>query len=591
MDPTGILSVAMAVENYVPSLVDHEQRIDNIETFDDTVGPELTNLKTSLANLAASLQGLATNRDLVLAYADIARLKALASLPAVYSDYSADEFLTYDFSDLTDLTFLATVDEGVRFSPEAIHQAELSIYSGLDPGATLIGGFLLPKYNPALRLASVGGIGTLNISQYGYQTSALVQKHMSRKRTRYGGELTVCTNGAFWQSGTYNPVTHIFTRQGETFVVLDPALAQINHRMIRLQEYWIDTYQVPYWEWVVTPHTVYGATMGQTWLNSHDGWLVQVGLYLGALAAAGDITIDICGVTPNGAPDPGNVIQHVVAVRAGLVANALNIIAIPATFLAAGNRYSMILTAGGAHFISYGAASTTIEGTMFYSTDGLFYAGDIAHALCFNLYFASFVAARQSINMAGLELSGGIAKIDILAEMVEPAATALVWEIQLGGPTGAWTALTDLNPGALVGLPPLIPLRATFLGTSDIAPGIALTGSQVTISRPRTGFLHLSLPRLPAAPTSSIKVIARLEHWKSVADGGHHTMTATILPFGAGANSSPVIADQKLDAFTTLRTMTFTMEAPTSNFRIEMDGITTTPLDVFHVAERVDIEA
>ena len=57
------------------------------------------------------------------------------------------------------------------------------------------------------------------MAQYTYETTEVVTLYRARERRRYGGSMTVCTNGAWWQSGQYDSVTNTFRINGETWEV------------------------------------------------------------------------------------------------------------------------------------------------------------------------------------------------------------------------------------------------------------------------------------------------------------------------------------------------------------------------------------
>jgi hypothetical protein len=420
---------------------------------------------------------------------------------------------------------------------------------------------------------------------------------MSRTRTRYGAPFTVCTNSAFWRSGTYDPNTHIFRKNGETFVVLagDTGAA---HAGIRLEQFWIDTYQEPYWDYIVIPQSVNGAVLAQSFLNSADGWLAQIGLFFVAKAGSGDVTVAVCEVGDNGAPDASKVIVSATLPWASIIVSSTvsTKVALPPTFLKAGKRYAIVLISAAAHTVGISTTGAYTQGTMFYSTDGVYQMGDLTKDLMFELYFCSFAAPRVSIQLNPISLSGGIAAIDILAQSVVPENCSLTYEVQVGG---IWSSLSGVTPNLLIGLPPLIPLRATFVGTTDVAAGVMLTGSVCHFSRPRTDFNHISAVREPAAPTASIKVMEQIEKFNP----SNHSIEARL--WAAGEPTLELVATGYEDVLilqedenheTIQRTWTFAVPddsvygGDVSTYKIRTIGHTSTALDVFHVAQRVDID-
>jgi len=111
---------------------------------------------------------------------------------------------------------------------------------------------------------------------------------MSRQRIRYGTEFTVCTNSAFWQSGTYDPISGIFTlKDGETFKaafdltggIYSANSGGLSHVSVRLQEFWSDTVSDPYWDRITTTNQISGAQIVETFPIGQDAWLHSVGLF------------------------------------------------------------------------------------------------------------------------------------------------------------------------------------------------------------------------------------------------------------------------------------------------------------------------
>ena len=74
-------------------------------------------------------------------------------------------------------------------------------------------------------------------------------------------------------------IIHTLTKNGEVFEIenADEVFHQQN-KWARLRKIWFDTVEVPYWEKVKINHSVNGSQVGQTFLNSQDGWLTQIEL-------------------------------------------------------------------------------------------------------------------------------------------------------------------------------------------------------------------------------------------------------------------------------------------------------------------------
>jgi hypothetical protein len=588
LSPLGVESITMLTDTALPQLENVEDRVEDLEGFRKDVEPRVSTIASDIAKLANSIKGL-SNQGLVtrIAY-DVARLKEVAGIPDERIDYASDHFLTLDETNTTDPTLLALVQEGIRFAPENEGLAQLQVFDPLNPRQVIAGGILLPAYDRTLRLATGQRSGELSIAQYSYQTHEMRELTMTRQRIRYGEELTVCTNNSWWQSGQYDPISGIFTKDGETFQVGTTFTSYdgtINHEILRLQRFWYDTVEEPYWDEVTVDHTVQGAQVAQTFLNSQDGWLDAIGLSFTRIAADGIVTLALTK-TVRGEPDLDSVIAFVEVGRDKLrLAPEETVVALPPTYLQAGERYGIVVTTTADHWLAVTEGSNFAQGTLFYNTDGAYQQGDLTKDLVFSLYFAKFRSNFVRVDMQPLQLQGGITKIDILANTIAPKSTTITYEIQVGS---SWYPLAAVEQTALIGLPPLLPLRIAFNGTTDMMPGVMLSGSQVKVSRPRTTFKHISKARTLPAPAQNIQVKERLEYF----DPAYHTSSCKLRTGAGYATEVAATAVTELpipEESAVERTYTFALPAAVPSYEIQTEGTTTTALKTFHVAERVDI--
>jgi hypothetical protein len=179
--------------------------------------------------------------------------------------------------------------------------------------------------------------------------------------------------------------------------------------------------------------------------------------------------------------------------------------------------------------------------------------------------------------------------------MIKPASCDLAFEVQVGG---VWTPLEAVESGntILFGLPPLLPFRAIFTGTTDVQPGLNKAQSVLKYSRPRTTFKHISKLYTLSSPVQIFTVDVILENYKEA----NHDLTCTLSAAGTGPALSPAttvdtVLDPPLDArdSTHLRIKrrfhwtASQITAPMSSVKITLDGATTSALDTFHVGERV----
>jgi hypothetical protein len=602
LSPSDVESIEMEVSNKLPQVNRNKVSIDALEAWKSLVSSRVDALASELAKLIGKISGLGSDSDIAGLAADVARLKELNELEDNYSDYGADRFLDTEESNLLDVNFLAKVEEGVRFDDDAANETAIALFNPIEPHVKVSSGLILPYYTERFVPVVSGYQQAQSISQYTYGSHSCKQLSISRTRIRYGEEKTICTNARWWRDGTYDRATGIFRNGNETWEVLQ------NHTLtrggpvvaVRLRRFWVDTYQETYWEHIVTNHVINGSLIGQTFLQPQTAWVTGIGLYFTSKGPSGDVNVLICE-TEHGQPALGKVIAKSTLAYANILTstNGATVTKVPfqPTLLEAGKRYAIVLITGGNHYVGMANGTAYAQGTFFVSVDGAYQIGTFERDMMFSLYQAQFPVTRREINLQALSLSGGISNIDIMASMAVPESCALTFECQIGG---VWKPLSEVVSGNTIfyGLPPLVPFRAVFTGTTDIQPGIDTTNSRLFYSRPRTTFKHISENITVSTPTRTFKVIVILENYYET----NHNLTCTIQVGGSGGEISPgsvtdVELDPPVDARSVnhkriKRTFSWTTAQILSNqtiFRITLDGTTTSALDTFHVAERVHL--
>lgn len=599
LGPAGVLSVELAEGGRVPNTYREKLRTDELFNWRALIGPQIDSIRSDIAAIKALLGQRGDQRLLEQVVIDVARVKEALELEDGYTAYDADRFLDINESNTTHVNFLAKVEEGIRFSDDAAMETSLQIFNPINPDVAISNGFLLPKYTEVQRIKVGPFAEELAIADYPFQTHEMVQRTMSRTRIRYGEEKTVCTNNAWWKSGKYDSAQGVFTKAGDTWEVLSQT-GRAGHQITRLRRFWVDTYEENYWDRIVVDHTINGQQISNTYLNGADGWLTSIGLFFTAKGATGNVDIALAEVK-YGMPDVESVLNKITLdvanIQVSADATVETKIPFPATFLEAGKRYAIILTTGGNHFVGMANGTQYAQGTFFVSVDGAYQQGTANKDLMFSLYFAKFARTRTTVELQPMSLAGGITDIDILAPMLVPGSCELTFEVSIAG---NWLPLDNVLSGNTVlhGLPPLLPLRAVFTGTTDVQGGINLIESRLRFSRPRTTLKHISKSYTLAAPTQSFKVVALLENYYET----NHNMTCTIRANGAGGELNPATTvDEEMDPPADprsanhkriKRTFTWTnaqITAPMSTVVITMNGSTTSPLDTTHVGERIHL--
>lgn len=589
LTPSGISEVAMVEINRLPSVQQNHQRLNENDSWRLQTGTMIDTMRTDIANLGARVVGTVRAEELVPMGMDIARLKELMDLSDDLSAYGADHFLDQSESDMEHPDMLAHVEEGIRFAFAQQRVANIQLLNPLEDRVRKTGEVTLPAWTPDPRISITGRDGELPITQYQIQSVETRQLTRSRERVRYGPYQTVCTNAHWWKSGRYDVATGIFHKDGDSYEVQNEKgklYANGLTHWVRVRQIFVDKYEEAYWEKIVHTETINGAVIGQTFLNSQDGWLTEIDLFFTQVAGSGAVNV-LVTETNAGAPDVNNVIARVSVDQGDLKTwPTATTVAVPPTYLKKGKRYAILLITQGAHMVAYVQGNKFAQGSLFYSTDGAWFQGDLLRDMSMVIKFASFVSPRVEVQIQPFELANGIANIDILSESFTPEGTELVWEIQVNG---VWRPIQYYEENILVGLPALLPARMVFVGTTDLMPCITLgSASTVTTWRARTDFKHISTTRTIGTPIDLVEVRLRLEGW----DSGKHTCICRLLT--GVAFDTEVTADSSEDRATEdpeaiERRFFFELNTPVEEYKIQISGTTDNALVTYHVAERVDM--
>ena len=72
-----------------------------------------------------------------------------------------------------------------------------------------------------------------------------------------------------------------------------------------------------------------------------------------------------------------------------------NTVTIPPTFMKKGSKYAVVLISNANHTLGMTSGQTYLDGTFFYSTDGIYYQGDITKDLMLQVWGANSTARRS----------------------------------------------------------------------------------------------------------------------------------------------------------------------------------------------------
>lgn len=616
LNSSGIVEIVRNTAMEAPNLAEEDDRLNALDIWRELIGSILDTLRSDIAGLAARFKGLAQQEFVNYIAADIARVKKRLQLPQAYSAYHADNFLSYEFSDVIHVDWLALVEEGVRFSNANIMDSQLGLLNQYDATVKVADFFVLPNYVEIVRFGNVtqaDGWDAQAIATYPYTVVDYIQKTRQRWRWRYGPIFEVCTNwlhamediqnASLSTSGQFDPISGTFRfNNGEIWEVVDSAEYIAGaHQNVRVRAMWKDLVTETYMKQIVSKLQASGSIMGNTFLNSQDGWLTSLDIAFAAKGSTGDVTVLICETAGNGEPDLDAVIAR-TTILAGDIrlwisgAPVLTKASFVPTFLNAGKRYAFVLITAGNHQVWLARGNKYTQGTLFYITDERWATSDPSRDIAFYANFAKFDSPRVEVAMQPLTLDQGIAAIDILAQAIIPPQCQMKHMINI--PAIGWIDLDDAQlldgesglSHPLAGLPPLVQYKIILIGTTESMPGFGVgVNSRTRTRRPRSDMRHISEP-LTCPSSQKVTVKLRLENWYST----RHTFLIKILT-GTGFTtistpSSRVDTVAPDDPHALTIEAVFNLGAPITTFRTRMEGTTDNIHVLYHVAERVDIE-
>lgn len=588
LDSTSVVSVTQNTAAQVQSTEELDVRQTAMEVFKTIIEPRVLSLASDLSALTERVNklGQGNNISLVRVYQDLARLKRNADLPQDYSQYGDDTFLSDDLSDTTDsagLGYDAQISNGLSFAAANQDESELSLFSANDPNASLSNGngVLLPKYDSQVKLRTSSDLAsTTSMSQYGYQTFNIVHRSYTSWRLRYGPWWWYYYPYPAWYYYVYGLYPALAWSAFYPWIVPYYSWAWPYYVYYWWPYYWYEAFTVTYDETEVTNHSIQGAQVAQTFLIANDVWATRLGFYISAKGADENIFLTLCETT-NGMPDISKSVMHMSYPYQSITVG-WNRTDIPPTFMKRGSRYALVVTSNVNHQVGMAAGEDYIDGTFFYSTDGAYYLGDLTKDMMLELWGAVFNSSQVTIEMAPINLDGGIRSIDLWARGVNPDSTEMIWEVRPSG-AGDWIPLDKDHLTALTGAPPLFQLRGRFVGTRDMMPGVVVTGSRLAVARPKQVFKHVSDLWTLDTPSSVVAVQVMLGGF----DETPHDCTVRLYANG-GYVSNDGVSTETIDADTKTykRVYHFTIPSPSvSNFRIVIDGTTTSPANLFTVTE------
>jgi hypothetical protein len=603
LTPAGVESITQLTANRVVSTYRNAEDIILINGRLSAVGPQIDTLRTDISGLASAVRTKAEAKFVHAIALDMARVKERVDLPDDYSTYGADHFLDELESDPDAPGYDCLVREGARFALAASSTARVALENAIDPRVTVNDNMVLPKYVAVPRLSIIGNEAEYpltNTTQENVETRLLQETRIVRE---FLGSTYWCSNTSWWNSGQYDPITGIFRRGGETFVItsnpLPPtsvtdAAGNLAGRAVYAHRYTERSVIDERWEHVSTTENVIGSISAQTVLHSQDGYLAEHHFFVTKKASSGDIRVLICEVNEADQPMLHRVLAQTVIPNAQInVWPQPTVAAVKPVFIARGKRTARVYISSAAHFIALVLGNKLAQGARHYKQDGVWVQSLTGEDVAFEDRYCRFENPVVTVQLQPLELAGGINNIRINNDATVPEGTDIDYRIRVAG---EWRSLREgsRNVNILASLPALVQFQAVLVGTTDVMPsfGVGENRSEVLLERPKTTMTHVSAPRLMPAPINSTEVNLRLENWDEGV--GKHAVTVTILT-GVGyatVETADAVSSEADPHDATVRNVkaTFNLAAPSSDFKIKAVGASGSSAQRFHIAERADIE-
>ena len=558
---TGVESIEMLVSNELPQSRDLDSRLGVVETWKVGAEPRIQSIATDLAALAERTSELADHASFVNLASDIASLREALQIPDTNTGWGADRFEDATESDPLGVGYSAVVGNGLRFGHAGESTAPVALLNPSDPSVYRdADGLVLPAFTHEQILRTTGYAGSISINAYPAWAWSWYPYVHTLWSYHYGWSWNWYRpwwNSWYWSY--YGPTYHYYLGS----------------------RYWLNRILGAY-QPGVTPESDTGAMIAQTFLQPNSRWETRVGIYLTTVDAGAGLQLLITE-TNAGKPDLTRVLSRTTVVAGDLeVYPVETLVDVQPAYLEGGKRYALVLISQGAHRLAVVSGSTYTQGTLFYGTDGDYLQGDLTKDLMFTLYGAKFSHPRIEIPLESVSLAGGLTDIDLAADQVVPDGTDLSYEIQVNG---VWRRLAEDADLLSGGTHNLVPLRAVFVGTQDLASAVWLNASGLKASRPADTFTHWSSERTLTAASDNIEVHVLVSAWS----GTDHALTITLETATTTYTATGVVQSDEAGARRFVATFAPEVGTGISAYQIKIVGTRAAGTVPFVVTERTDI--
>ncbi|WAJ26851.1 hypothetical protein [Antarcticirhabdus aurantiaca] len=588
----GIQAIEPGLPWRAKSLYDVEGRVTKLELRVSQLFEDTASIRTDLGNLAAQIKTIPDARLIGQIVRDTSQLRQRAQLPEEARNYWFNFALVKDDWDFSQGGYYR-IREGIRYQYVAQFDHQLRV---ADPGRSDLSiwdnHFYLPKYTEVARITSPDGSGSKDISSEVHSVTTAVQHTSSHTNIRYGETVTVCENVAGWGNIAERRPGEIFGVGGETFVSAgvsaspynDLPTADTGHRHYDVARVIYDTWETSYTTYDVKVYGLSGSIVGNTFLNSQAFVATSIDLTFTRVDASEPVNLFVCYARPDGSPDQEAVVARSVVQGAALKVGKVRFPFQP-TLLEQGRRYAWFTTTKGNNALMTNSGNAFLGGSSFLITDGAWAQLSTTEDFAFVVNGARFQQTRTVVQMNAITLDGGMTEIEMIYRGFEPAATKLVWEVQAQGDT-EWVPLDARLDNPLASLPPLVNLRAVFLGTEDLAPAIDLnTFARCIAGRMRPDMRAITKLIAFGFATNKAQVVLNMDAFDPARNTAEPRL---VLANGTAVTADAIKAER--DPVKTSRTKftaDFTLPAGTTGARVRIDSTTNS---VIHVPFGQDVQ-
>lgn len=602
LTPAGIESIEQLTQNRLGSVRANAEQIGQIDARLAAVGPQIDTLKTDISGLADDLSSKVSAGAFFDLARDVARVKDISGLPDDYAAWGADLYLTDDESDTDHPSFNARIDDGLRFPAAGQAETHIALENPSEPRVTVTSNLAVPSFTSQVRTSVVGRDAEYPLTNSTIETVDITESVETRGTARVLGRERISQSSGIWDQMTYLGGQFFKRSTGETYAlsktnagILNAYLdgkAQVAVESLRFTQVEMVSVSRPYLSQDIVTETIAGSMAAQIILNSQDGFMTGLDLFFTRKASSGAVRVLITEVDASANPDMRRVL-----VQASIPAENINIypaetqVSFKPVFMQKGKRYAIVLSSSNAHFVAQVSGNKFAQGVMKFRNDGVWTAGDADTDLAFRTRFAVFDSPIVTVQLAPLELAGGIDSIAINADRVQPDGTRIEYEIRVDGVWRNLVSEAAAGVNLLAARPSLVQFRAVLIGTTDVMPvlGLGPTRSKITLTRPGgTGLFHVSTERTMPAPVDQVEVRLRADNW----DNDEHSLTVALLTGASFATelaadsviSAPARGDPNVRDIRAVFDVT-ALEA----YKIKITGNIGSSAEHYHVAERVDL--